>query len=279
MAFQGAYEVSINPEAPVGIFDSGLGGLTVVRAFKEALPREHVVYLGDTARVPYGDKSRETVTRFGVENTAFLSRFKVKMIIVACNTVSSLAMEDIRTAFPSIPIIGVLEAGVDALASRAPAKIAVIGTRATVASRAYDSEIRNKLPDATVVSLACPLFAPIVEEGLSNHEIAAQAIEFYLGPLVVEPPDTLLLACTHYPLLRARLEAFLPTSVDIIDSADTVAKFASDRLAGLGMLNLSSTQGTERYFATDSPESFTHRAAAFLGYQPPQAMKAVVDCR
>ncbi len=261
--------------APVGIFDSGLGGLTVAKAFRSALPAESIVYLGDTARVPYGDKSKETIIRFGIENTAFLASFNVKMIIVACNTVSSIAMEHIHAAFPHIPMVGVLEAGVQAVVQRKSTKVAILGTRATIGSQAYLREIQRLSPEGMdVMCIPCPLFAPIVEEGLADHDLGRMAVEFYLKDLLSSPPETLLLACTHYPLLINQLNSFLPEGVAILDSATTVADFAKEKLDGLSLLKRSGDIGSERYFATDSPEIFTQRAAAFLGYPPPSAEKA-----
>ncbi|MBN1863481.1 MAG: glutamate racemase [Victivallales bacterium] len=261
--------------SPVGIFDSGLGGLTVASAFRTALPSENIVYLGDTARVPYGDKSKDTIIRFGIENATFMASLNTKMIIVACNTVSSIAMDHIRAAFPHIPIVGVLEAGVQAVMRRKTSKVAILGTRATIGSQAYLREIRKLSTERIeVVCIPCPLFTPIVEEGLANHEIGKMAVEFYLKDLISSPPDTLLLACTHYPLLKNQLESFLPKGVAILDSATTVARFAKEKLDELGMLNDSGGIGSERYFATDSPEIFNERAKEFLGYPTPAAEKA-----
>ena len=154
-----------NTNASIGIFDSGLGGLTVVAAVRELLPHENIIYLGDTARVPYGDKSKETIVRFGIENASFMAENNVKMIIVACNTVSSLAINEIRAKFADIPVIGVLEAGVHSLLQKNPCSVAIIGTRATISSGAYDCELCKFSSDIKITGIPCPLFTPIVEEG------------------------------------------------------------------------------------------------------------------
>lgn len=267
----------MNNESPIGIFDSGLGGLTVVAAVQELLPDENIVYLGDTARVPYGDKSKDTIIRFGLENTSFMAKQQVKMIIVACNTVSSLAMDEIRANFNNISIIGVLEAGVDAVMKEQPGSVAIIGTRGTITSKAYDCEIRKYNSELAIRSIPCPLFAPIVEEGLADHPIGMNAIEYYLSELKNNPPDTLLMGCTHYPLLRNSLKSFLPDSVTIIDSAHAVANFAKKQLNKLELMIPDDSPGNEKYYVTDSPESFAKHAEQFLGKPVHNISKAVVD--
>jgi len=283
-------------KAPIGIFDSGLGGLTVAAAVKELMPDENIIYLGDTARVPYGDKSPETVLRFGCEDAHFLAGKGVKLIIVACNTVSSSAIDGIREDFKAhnidIPLIGVLEAGVEAILQEnnhnrnlepehcthntkknIPNKnalvhirsVAVIGTRGTVNSNAYSRELRRKAPELTVKSIACPLFAPIVEEGLSEHSIAATAIDIYLKELKKTPADALLLGCTHYPLLINALKNYLPDSVKIIDSAHAVANLAEKFLNKNSLKNNSENNAGDEFYVTDSPETFAEHAEKFLG--------------
>lgn len=265
-------------DSPIGIFDSGLGGLTVVAAVQELLPKENIIYLGDTARVPYGDKSKETIIRFGLENTAFMISKKVKMIIVACNTVSSLAIDEIRKNFADVPIVGVLEAGVAAVLKENPRSVAIIGTRGTINSKAYDSEIRKYNHEISIRSIPCPLFAPIVEEGLADHEIGLNAIDFYLKELRQKPTDTLLLGCTHYPLLKNALKSYLPDSIKIIDSAHAVANFAKAKLKELDLLN--SKAGTiEEYFATDSAEAFAKHAEQFLGKPVSHIKQTIIDSK
>ena len=255
-------------EKPIGIFDSGLGGLTVFAAVKERMPNENIIYLGDTARVPYGDKSPDTVLRFGCEDAQFMVEKGVKLIIVACNTVSSLAITGIREFFQknsiNIPIIGVLEAGVEAVISENIANLAVIGTRGTVKSNAYSCELRKKAPSISTRTIACPLFAPIVEEGLADHEIANLAINIYLQDLRSNPPDALLLGCTHYPLITDALKRYLPEGVKIIDSAHAVANLAEKYLSEQNLRNTSNADGQEEFYVTDSTETFAVQAEKFL---------------
>ena len=255
-------------EKPIGIFDSGLGGLTVFAAVQERMPNEDVIYLGDTARVPYGDKSPETVLRFGSEDALFMAEKGVKLIIVACNTVSSLAIDGIREFFTqrniNIPIIGVLEAGVEAVIAEDIANLAVIGTRGTVKSNAYSRELRKQAPSVKTRSIACPLFAPIVEEGLAEHDIANLAIDIYLQDLRVNPPDALLLGCTHYPLIKSALKRYLPNSVKIIDSAHAVANLADKYLSEHNLKNSRTTTPKEEFYVTDSPKTFAVQAEKFL---------------
>ena len=266
-----------NTNAPIGIFDSGLGGLTVVAAVRKLFPRENIIYLGDTARVPYGDKSKETIVRFGIENASFMAKNRVKMIIVACNTVSSLAMSEIRAHFADIPTIGVIEAGIQAVLQKKPDSLAVIGTRATINSKAYNCELHKFTSDIKISGIPCPLFTPIVEEGLADHEIGQKTIDLYLHKMLQLPPDTLLLGCTHYPLLRNSLSLYLPDSVKIIDSAHAVANFAKQKLEKLNLLNIKDQKGEEEYYVTDSPETFAKHAKQFLGKSVKNINKAIVD--
>jgi glutamate racemase len=188
---------------PIGIFDSGVGGLTVVKQIFRRLPNEEIVYLGDTARVPYGTKSPETIKRFAVENADFLMKFKVKLIVVACNTVSSTSMDILREKF-SIPIVGVIKPGAEkAVQITRNNKVGIIGTYTTVKSKAYEKEIRHFSRDVETVSKACPLFVPLVEEGWLKEEITFSIVKKYLKPLMAKKIDTLILGCTHYPLLKS----------------------------------------------------------------------------
>ena len=260
-----------NNNAPIGIFDSGLGGLTVAAALQQLLPHENFIYLGDTARVPYGNKSKETVLQFGCENASFLADHNVKLIIAACNTVSSLAIDGIRSNLKKhnidIPVIGVLEAGVEAVLKTGLNDIAVIGTHATVASGAYTRHLHKKSTKLKIRSKACPLFVPIVEEGLANHEIALSTINFYLEELRTNPPDALLLGCTHYPILMNSLRKYLDRRTLIIDSASAVAQFAETFLEKNSLINHSRTPGTGEFFVTDAPELFERQAERFLGHK------------
>ncbi len=250
---------------PIGIFDSGLGGLTVVGALRGSLPHENIIYLGDTARVPYGDKSPANIIKFSCESAAFLAKQGVKLIVVACNTVSSIAMERLRTKFADVPVLGVLEAGVEACLAENPSRVTIIGTNATVRSDAYRREIHARNPQIGVSSVPCPLFVPIVEDGLAASQICEMAVRHYLEPYMTPPPEILLLACTHYPLLKGALLKCLPPGIKIIDSAEACAKFAERFLAQNGLSASDKLTGTERYFVTDMPSAFLKQARRFLG--------------
>jgi glutamate racemase len=249
---------------PVGIFDSGLGGLTVVAAIRKKLKNENIIYLGDTARVPYGDKSSENIAKFAIDDARFLVNKGVKMIIIACNTVSAVAIEAVRENFRGAPVVGVLDAGVQACLSEKPKSVVIIGTRATIASDTYRKNIHAQNPSIKVHSIATPLFVPIIEEGLQGSPIAVMAIETYLRGVKSNPPDILLLACTHYPFLKESLAQYLPSSVKIIDSAESCANFAAQELRRLG-LEGKSDNAFEKYFATDMPSNFYLQATRFLG--------------
>lgn len=264
---------------PIGVFDSGIGGLTVASAIRKALPAEDIVYLGDTARVPYGDKSPASIVRFSFENASFLLNLGVKLIVVACNTVSALAIQELRKKFSDISVIGVLEAGIDACLEEKPESVAVIGTRATIKSDAYRREIHRHSPEITVKSIACPLFVPIVEEGLTEHKICSLAMELYLKPLLTNPPDLLLLACTHYPLLEEALKSYLPEKIKIIDSATACAKFTADYLRENNLAAKSSSAGTERFYVTDMSSAFYRQAKRFFGCDLEHVEKIAIDSR
>ena len=267
--------------APIGIFDSGLGGLTVVSALREVLPDENIIYLGDTARVPYGDKSPATIKRYGCENAFFLAKQNVKLIIAACNTVSSIAMNDIKRILReknfSIPVMGVVEAGVSAVMQDNYKDIAVIGTRATISGKAYEKALKRVISDVCIRSIACPLFAPIIEEGLADHKIAIQAMGLYLSSLIDSLPEVLLLGCTHYPLLIDSLTAFFDKKVKIIDSAHSAAVFAENFLTIHSIKNSSEFPGKDQFFVTDSPEGFKRHADNFLGKKVNEIRQVTID--
>jgi len=250
---------------PIGIFDSGLGGLTVVASLRKSLPNENIIYLGDTARVPYGDKSPENIAKFAIQDAEFLIERGVKAIIAACNTVSAVAMQALKDRFPNIPLIGVLEAGINSCVERKPNSVMIIGTRATISSDAYRRGMHSLNPAIIVKSVAAPLLVPIVEEGLQDEPIAEAAVQLYLGGISKNPPDILLLACTHYPLIKKTLKKQLPQSVSIIDSAESCAKFATSKISELGIEAGSGQKGSERFFVTDMPGNFYAQARRFLG--------------
>ena len=245
----------------IGIFDSGVGGLTVQRAVLEAVPTAGTVYLGDTARVPYGTKSAETVTQYSLRNARFLARHEIDLLVVACNTASAVALPALREAL-SVPVVGVVEPGarVAARASRS-GRIGVIGTQGTIASGAYQAAIRRERPDATVVARACPLFVPLAEEGWTDprDEVVRGVVRRYLAPIREAGIDTLVLGCTHYPLLWSAIEAELP-GVELVDSARAIAADVRERFGGAGPAS-----GEHLFFVTDTPESFLAVAGRFLG--------------
>lgn len=252
---------------PIGIFDSGVGGLTVLRAVRERLPHEDTIYLGDTARVPYGTKSQATVERYALEDAAFLESKGVKLIIVACNTASALAGARLRREFP-LPLLSVIGPGARA-AVRATenGRIGVIATEATVESGAYANRIRalGGARPLEVFSRACPLFVPLVEEGETDSPVARLVTEQYLAPLREEHIDTLVLGCTHYPLLRKVIAETMGASVRLVDSAAATAVEVADLLAERDLLNDQTSTGTGQFYVTDAARRFTRIASRFLG--------------
>ena len=250
---------------PLAVFDSGLGGLTVLKALRQVLPYEKIVYLGDTARVPYGIKSPATVTRFAEDDARFLLGFAPKIIVVACNTASSLALEALRVKLP-VPAVGVVEPGARAAVDAAPGKrIAVIGTEATVASNAYPKAIKRLEPDAEVLQKACPLLVPIVEEGREPTDpIVTSVLQEYLHTLLVADPDVLLLACTHYPLLKEAIERIAGPSVRVIDSATQAALAVKELLAEHSLLAERGAPAEPAFYVTDNPQRFRQVGERFL---------------
>lgn len=256
---------------PIGIFDSGVGGLTVLKAVQEQLPHEDVIYLGDTARVPYGTKSPTTVERYAVEDTAFLVEKGVKMIVVACNTASALAANELRQTF-TLPILGVIGPGARAAARVTHnRRIGVIGTEATIASGAYERRIREACAEVgntdqvELFSQACPLFVPLVEEGETDSPIARAVAEKYLAPLRAQQIDTLVLGCTHYPLLKPMLAETMGAGVTMVDSAEAAAREVAELLDGQSLRNEPTRRGTKRFYVTDAAQRFHRIAERFLG--------------
>ena len=215
---------------PIGVFDSGIGGLTVARALRDLLPNERIFYLGDTARVPYGNKSAETVERYGIELAELLIRENAKLIVVACNTVSSVAIPKLRAGF-SVPVLGVIEPGAQAaIATTRNRHVGVIGTRATIRSGAYENALRALNTHVRVTSSACPLLVPLIEEGMLEDELTDQVIARYLGPMMADGIDTLVLGCTHYPLLAGAIGRALGQEIKLVDSARNCANAVKDLL-------------------------------------------------
>lgn len=257
----------ITTEGAIGIFDSGIGGLTVMREIMKILPQEDLIYLGDTARVPYGIRSRETVRRYAVENATFLLEQNIKLIVVACNTVSAVGIDAIRD-ITDVPVVGVLKPGAKAaVKSTENKRIGVIGTEATIQSSAYLREIKSLNTEVDVLTKACPLFVPLVEEGWLDGEIVEAIINVYLNELKQSGIDTLVLGCTHYPLLKKVIQHVVGPRVRLIDSAVETARAVLELLKQRGLLKKNSSQGKRTFFVTDSPERFVQIGERFLGCQ------------
>ncbi|MFA5117485.1 MAG: glutamate racemase [Candidatus Omnitrophota bacterium] len=249
----------------IGVFDSGVGGLTVVKELIQQLPHEDLIYFGDTARVPYGIKSRETVIRFSIENTLFLLKQEVKLICVACNTVSSFALPVIKNHF-RVPIVGVITPGVrEAVYATQNKRIGVIGTRGTIKSRTYENEIKQLDPRVHVTAASCPLFVPFVEEGWLNGRIVMDVARTYLKPLKDARVDTVILGCTHYPLLKPVIKEIMGPQVTLIDSAKQVAIEVKKILSSEGLLSDSRKKAENKFYVSDNPEWFSDLAERFLG--------------
>ncbi len=256
-----------NANLPVGVFDSGVGGLTVLRALRAALPAEDFIYLGDTARLPYGTKSADTVVRYSLRASQALVERGVKCLVVACNTASSVALDALRERFGRLPVIGVLEPGAVAAVRASPRqRIAVIATEGTVRGGAYPRAIAGLAPAATVTQRACPLFVALAEEGWTDGPVAQAIAGRYLEPLFAGPdaPDTLLLGCTHFPVLDGPIRRAVGDGVAVIDSADTAAAAVARQLALAGLARPGGT-GRVRLLATDGPERFAAVGAVFSG--------------
>ena len=261
-------------ELPIGIFDSGIGGLTVVRKMHSALPNENLVYLGDTARVPYGTKSPSTVVRFACEDTQFLLQQNVKAVVVACNTASAWALPALQRKF-DLPIFGVIIPGACAALEKTKSeRIGVIGTSATIRSQAYSKAILARCDTAQVFARACPLLVPLVEEAWTDHPVTERVLREYLRPLLRNRIDTLVLGCTHYPLLKNMIRKVTNGRISLIDSAESCALFVKERLAALKLLSANRKhRGTIQPFVTDEVERFDELAARFLGQKTEPAWK------
>lgn len=250
---------------PIGVFDSGVGGLTVVRALMERLPFEGIVYFGDTARVPYGVKSVETVTQYAIEITDFLLKKGVKVVIIACNTVAAVAGEAVRSRSP-VPVLDVIDAGAKAAVRETRSRhIGVIGTPATVNSNAYARAIHTLDPAARIFSQACPLFVPLVEEGWLDHPVTRLTANEYLKPVLAEHVDTLVLGCTHYPLLKPLLEKIAGPQVRLVDSGEAMADVAANLLTELHLWNSLREKPSYTCYVSDVPFRFQTMAERFLG--------------
>jgi len=261
---------SVTSESPIGIFDSGIGGLAVVKAVQAALPSERIIYFGDTARVPYGPKSQVTIRKYASDDIAILMRYQPKMIIVACNTVSALALDVVENACGAIPVIGVLKAGAElAVKATRNNRIGVIGTQATVSSNAYACAINLLNPDIEVVSQACPLFVPLAEEGFIDHPATKLIAKEYLSEISNQRIDTLVLGCTHYPILRQVIAETIGQEIRIIDSAEAVALRTKQLMTESELLNPAGTVGSPHLLVSDLPQKFSLLYQLFMGSELP----------
>lgn len=249
----------------IGVFDSGIGGLTVVREMIQRMPNESVVYFGDTARVPYGPKSPATVSRYSEEAAAFLLSRDVKMIVIACNTATAHAASKLARAVP-VPVMGVIEPGARAaVKATLTGRVGVIGTAGTIGSGAYDLAVRRRLPDARVYAQPCPLFVPLVEEGWYNHSVARLVAEEYLRPLAEMDVDVLILGCTHYPLLRSLIADVMGPAVQLVDSAAETASEVHDLLMEHDMRRVDDQPPSHTFAASDAPLRFRDVGRTFVG--------------
>ncbi len=248
----------------IGIFDSGVGGLTVASEVMKRLPGEDIIYFGDTGRYPYGSRSPEIVRRFALQDMGFLLALGVKAVVVACNTASSVALDKLRERFP-LPLMGVIEPGAKA-AVRATRNgiVGVIGTRATIKSSSYDQAIRRLDPKVRVIAKPCPLFVALAEEGWTQGKAVRLVAHEYLDPLKKEGVDTLVLGCTHYPLLREVIGEVMGVGVKLIDSAKETSRELKDLLKREGLLNSGKERGNYRFLVTDNPEAFLEVGGNFL---------------
>ncbi|PYP88946.1 MAG: glutamate racemase [Blastocatellia bacterium AA13] len=252
-------------ELPIGIFDSGVGGLTVFRAIERRLPNESLIYLGDTARIPYGIRSPSTVHRYAFEDAAFIKAKRVKAIAIACNTASALASEDLAREY-SIPVLGVIEPGSRrAVRLTSVGRIGVIGTEATIASHAYEKAMFSIRSGLDIISRACPLLVPLAEEGWLNHPVTQQVVEEYLQDLKEAAVDTLVLGCTHYPILRPVIDQVMGNSVRFVDSGEAVADELAEMLESNQLLKRGAGRRSEQFYVTDSASRFKRVAELFLG--------------
>lgn len=259
-------ELSItDKQKPIGVFDSGIGGLTVVKRLASTLPNENIIYFGDTARVPYGSKSNSTVIEYSIQNTKFLLQKNIKALVVACNTASSIAIPDLIKMF-DIPIIGMIEPGSRmALSKTKNKKIGVIGTRATIGNLAYSKEIKKLNNKAEVFEKPCPLFVPLAEEGWIKHKATYEIAKEYLTELREAEIDTLVLGCTHYPILSEVIQKVVGNNVTLIDSGVASSELIKTELEKFDLLSDSGTNGSQEYYVSDIPAKFKEVAELFLG--------------
>lgn len=258
-------QAPITADSPIGIFDSGVGGLTVFRALERRLPNESLIYLGDTARVPYGTRSLQTVERYAVEDASFIRSKNVKAIVIACNTASALAAGKLREVF-DVPVLGVIRPGARrAVAATRSGYVGVIATEGTVASGAYERAMLALNARLEVISRACPLFVPLAEEGWINHPVTRQVAEEYLADMRASRVDTIVLGCTHYPILRPLIDEVMGDHLTFIDSGEAVADEVAHMLEERNLVRASRAPRTEHFYVTDAAVRFRRVAELFLG--------------
>jgi len=264
-----------SPDDAIGVFDSGIGGLTVLQAVTALMPSENVMYLGDTARVPYGSKSSETVIKYAIEVADFFVERNVKAIVVACNTTSAMALDVLRARY-DVPVLGVVEPGARAaLRVTRRRRVGVIGTESTIESGAYARSLRAVDPDVEIFARACPLFVPLAEEGWVANDVARRAVATYLASLKKSGIDTLILGCTHYPLLKQAIGEFLGTQVRLVDSAQETAQELRKMLRSSGLARRRG-RGAPSFFVTDSVERFMRVGERFFGASVVSAVRVVL---
>ena len=267
---------ALKKDAPIGVFDSGIGGLTVAREIMRQIPNEKIIYFGDTARMPYGSKSKETVTRFSKQIVRFLETFQVKTIVVACNTASAYALDELEKEI-DVPIIGVIKPGARTAAEvTRNGRIGVIATEATIGSQMYNKYIQELNKDVTIYGKACPLFVPLVEEGLWEDPVTDEIAKRYLSELIDIDIDTLILGCTHYPLLLDKIRAYLPPSISVVLQGPLVTDRLDDYLKRHPEIESRCSKGGGcRYLTTESPRKFSEAATLFLN-EPVEAEHIVL---
>ncbi|MDG2307351.1 MAG: glutamate racemase [Candidatus Binatia bacterium] len=259
----------------IGVFDSGVGGLTVLHELSRQMPRENLIYLGDTARVPYGPKSGETITRYAIETADFFVDRGVKLMVVACNTTTALALDLLRQRYP-IPVIGVIEPGARAaLKATRNQRVGVIGTEATVASGAYAQHLRAVAPEVEIFTRACPMFVPLAEEGWTANDVARRTVATYLASLKKSGIDTMILGCTHYPLLAKAIGDYMGPRVRLVDSAEETAREVKKVLSA-EKLARKTGKGSASFFVTDLAERFTRIGERFYGSSVSSAVRVVL---
>jgi len=265
---------------PIGIFDSGVGGLTVLAAMQRRMPHEDMLYLGDTARLPYGTKSPDTITRYALQAASRLVAQRIKLLVIACNTATAAALPALRRHFAPLPVIGVVEPGATAaVESSRNGHVAVIATEATIGRGAYQEALQRLCPGIRVTAKACSLLVALAEEGWLNGRECESIVARYLNPIFAreDAPDCLLLGCTHFPLLLSPIRKVLGPDARIVDSADTTAQCVLDELASTGLLRIRKGKVQIRFFTTDDPERFARTGSLFLGASLPIKAVQLVD--